>query len=320
MKTEMMSIFLTEEGLSAEALLRISGGREGHGVVCSVGFFDGVHRGHRCLLQQIQEESRRRGMEAVLLTFGRHPREVVQADYVPQLLTTTQEKLQLLAQAGTENVAVLDFTREMSMLTARQFMQQVLLPMGVKVLVMGYDHQFGHGGGDLSDYMEWGRELGIEVLRATELGGDHVSSSECRRRLMEGRVEEAARLLGYRYLLTGTVESGHRMGHSLGFPTANIHPQRGKVLPRGGVYAVWVTLPDGSRHAGMLNIGSRPTMQNGEEVSIEVNILDYEGNLYGETIQLEFVKRLRDERKFSSLHELQQQLAKDRACVIQQLL
>lgn len=289
--------------------------------VASIGFFDGVHRGHRHLIRQVESAAKQRDMDAMLITFCRHPREVVQPDYIPQLLTSTREKVQLLEQADIQRLEVLNFDHEMSQLSAKDFMRQVLRDqLGVKVLVMGYDHHFGHGGGEMEDYIRWGEEVGIEVLRAEELPQDYVSSSECRRKLMAGEVEEAARLLGHPYLLTGQVGEGHHIGQKLGFPTANVILERGKVLPAHGVYAVKVRMESASgqthEYAGMLNIGTRPTMENGEDTSIEVNILNFEGDLYGKTIQLEFLKRLRDERKFSSFQELQEQLGKDREQVI----
>jgi len=281
--------------------------------VASIGFFDGVHRGHRYLIEQVEDEAQRRGMDTMLITFNRHPREVLHPDFVPHLLTSAEEKLQLLRQTGLKRVEILDFTPEMSQLSARDFMRDILhKKLGVKVLVMGYDHKFGNGGGTLEDYVRWGREVGIEVIRAKELPQEYVSSSECRRRLQEGDVEGAAQLLGHRYLLTGKVGQGRHVGTGLGFPTANVVAERGKVLPKKGVYAVWVNLGDGTRLKGMLNIGKRPTLDNGEDTSIEVNILDFTGDVYNKTIQLEFAKRLRDEQKFNSLEELQQQLAEDR--------
>lgn len=286
--------------------------------VASIGFFDGVHRGHHFLIEQVEDEAQKRGMDPLLITFARHPREVLQSDYMPQLLTSPQEKLQLLRQAGLKRVEILDFTQQMSQLTAREFMQHILHDqLGVKVLVMGYDHRFGKDGGSPEDYVRWGEETDIEIIRAKELPETYVSSSECRRRLREGDVEGASLLLGHPYLLMGRVGKGRHIGTGLGFPTANVVPEHGKVLPRNGVYAVWVKWADGTRLKGMLNIGKRPTLDNGEDTSIEVNILGFNGDIYDETIQLEFVKRLRDEQKFSSLEELQNQLWQDQEKVLE---
>lgn len=288
--------------------------------VASIGFFDGVHHGHRYLIHQVQEVARERGMEAMIVTFGQHPREVLQADYVPQLLTSTKEKLQLLRQTGIERIETLDFTKELSQMKARTFMQEVLREkLGVRVLVMGYDHRFGCDAGSFEDYVAWGKEVGIEVLHAKEMPNEHVSSSECRRRLQEGDVVKAASLLGHRYLLTGRVGEGHHMGTRLGFPTANVMLERGKIVPKRGVYAVWVRMEDGTCLKGMLNIGKRPTLANGEDTSIEVHIMDFHGDLYGKDIQLEFVRRMRDEQRFDSLDALQDQLVQDRDAILKVL-
>ena len=283
-----------------------------HAFVATIGFFDGVHRGHLCLIQQLLEEARKRGLKSLLVTFDRHPRTVVSPGHVPTLLTTLEEKEGLLRRTGVDEIAVLPFTHEMSCLSAREFMEQVLRrELNVQVLILGYDHAFGHGGGSLNDYMRWGKETGIEVLRAHELEDVMVSSSKCRRLLETGDVKGAAEMLGRPYSLSGEVVRGFHVGHELGFPTANLQADADKLIPAYGAYAVWATLEDGERHGGMLNIGNRPTIGNGETMSIEVNLLDYEGDLYGQRMTVEFVGRLRDERRFASRDELMQQLAQD---------
>ena len=211
-------------------------------------------------------------------------------------------------------IAILPFTLELSRLSAREFMEQVLRrELGVEVLILGYDHAFGHGGGSLDDYVRWGRETGIEVVRAHELSSLMVSSSKCRRLIEEGDVRGASEMLGRFYTLSGEVVRGFHVGHELGFPTANLQVDAEKVMPRNGAYAVWATLADGERHGGMLNIGTRPTIGNGETTSVEVNLLDYDGNLYDQRLTVEFVARLRDERRFDSRSELMSQLALDEA-------
>ena len=280
--------------------------------MASIGFFDGVHRGHLCLIRQLQELAKQRGMRSMLVTFDRHPRTVVSPGHVPTLLTTLEEKECLLRQTGVDEIVVLPFTQELSRLTAREFMEKVLRDeLCVRALVLGYDHAFGHGGGSMNDYVCWGEETGIEVVRAHELEDVMVSSSKCRRALEQGNVESAADMLGRWYTLGGEVVRGFHVGHELGFPTANLQPDEEKLVPGHGAYAVWVTLEDGTRREGMLNIGNRPTIGNGEAVSIEVNVLDYEGDLYGQRLTVEFVGRLREERRFASRDELMQQLAQD---------
>lgn len=285
--------------------------------VASIGFYDGVHQGHLHLIEQVKTLAAERGLDSLLVTFYEHPRQVLHSDYIPQLLTSPEEKLTLLRQTGVDRIELMHFTSGMSQLTARQFMQQVLHDrLGVKVLVMGYDHHFGHGGGSFEDYQQWGKEIGIEVIRATEKkmesAGDGVSSSAIRRLLIQGDVKGAAALLGHPYTLQGTVVRGHQIGHELGFPTANLQQGTYKLVPCMGVYAVWVELEDGQRYAGMLNIGQRPTVNNGSEQTIEVNLIDFDGNLYGCHVTLHFIDFLRLERRFDSREQLIEQIKLDR--------
>jgi riboflavin kinase/FMN adenylyltransferase len=236
-----------------------------------------------------------------------HPRSIVSTDYVPSLLTTTEERVSLLKEAGIEEVEVLHFDKRMSEMDAPTFMRSVLKErLGVKVLVMGYDHRFGHGGGSQEDYARWGKECGIEVVVARELDDVYASSSEIRRKLSEGDVRSAALLLGHPYMLTGMVESGHQIGRTLGFPTANLRIVADKLIPANGVYAVKPNLGN-----GIINIGKRPTLDNGNNRSIEVHIINYDGDLYGKGIQLDFIARIREERKFANLDELRTQIHND---------
>lgn len=290
------------------------------GCAVTIGFFDGVHRGHRYLLQQLEEMASDEGLSAVAVTFDRHPKEVVSKDFSPLLLTTQIEKLSLLSQFFKGEIVVLPFTLELSSLTAKEFMQSVLREkLNTEVLLMGYNHRFGHGGGTMEDYMNWGSEMGIEVRMAKALEGEKVSSSRIRNLITEGDVEKANTLLGYRYFMTGSIVEGKQIGRQIGFPTANLSLPERKLLPACGVYAVEVEMTDGTRRGGMLCIGHRPTVEANGELSIEVHIFDFKGNLYGKEIRLEFIGRLREERRFSSLEELQQQLRKD-AVAVQKLI
>lgn len=255
----------------------------------------------------------------MLVTFYEHPRTVLHSDYIPQLLTAPDEKLALLRETGVGRIEMLHFTEEMSRLTARDFMRNVLHnEFGVKVLVMGYDHQFGHGGGTIEEYVQWGQEVGIEVVRAEEMKNvetamckqQSLSSSTIRRLLNEGNVEGASTLLGHPYTLQGRVVKGHHIGHELGFPTANLQPHEHKLVPANGVYAVWVEVENG-HHQGMVNIGERPTIDSSHTLSIEVNIFDFEGDLYGQQITIHFVERLREERHFESREALIRQIEQD---------
>lgn len=288
--------------------------------VATIGMFDGVHRGHRHLLRQVAEEARRRDLASMVLTFDRHPRRVLDEAYQPSLLSTLDEKVHLIEATDIDICRVVPFTRELATLTAREFMAEVLRDrLHVEVLVMGYDHHFGHGGGTREDYVEWGKETGIDVVFAEELEGEKTSSSAVRRLLAAGDVEGAGRLLGYPYMLSGEVVEGRGVGHQLGFPTANIAVSSDKLPPRAGVYAVWAELPDGTRRKGMLNIGSRPTLHNGTDTTYEVNILDFIGDLYGKPLRLSLIQRLRSEQTFASLDALRAQLTADAARASQML-
>lgn len=281
-------------------------------IVATIGFFDGVHRGHQYLIQQVREEADAIKGQSLIVTMNPHPRMVLQPGFEPELLTTVNEKLDMLRASGANKVEILHFDREMSCLTAREFMQRVLKKnFQVGTLVMGYDHHFGHDGGTFEEYYQWGKECGIEVVLAHELKGRHVSSSVIRKMLKAGNTEEASELLGRPYEIRGQVVSGHHVGRTMGFPTANLIPEPMKLIPKCGVYAVWVILPDGTHQKGMLNIGRRPTIDNGNDITIEVNLLHFIGDLYQSSLNLQVIHRLRDERKFDSVEELQHQLSMD---------
>ena len=297
-------------------------GGAGGGAVSTIGFFDGVHRGHQCLIQQVKEEARRRGAQSLLITFDRHPRAVFAPGSVPPLLTTAEEKMALLRATGVDDIFVLPFDRSMAALTAREFMRQVLKEqLGVTALVMGYDHRFGKPEGlstDFEHYQTWGREEGLDIVLAHELEGEHVSSSAIRQALETGNVTVAAHLLGRPYTWTGRVVHGHGIGRQLGFPTANLEASEpAKLLPACGAYAVVVNCssPTGEEweRKAMLNIGRRPTLENGDDVSVEVNIFDFHADIYSECIRVSLVKYIREEQKFDSVETLKKQLQTDEA-------
>ena len=247
----------------------------------------------------------------------------MQAAYQPQLLTTYDEKCAQLATTGADCCLTLDFTTALAALSARRFMAEILKEkLSVKVLIIGYDHRFGHDRSEgFAEYVEYGRELGMEVVRADAFAMSevNVSSSMVRACLAEGEVGMAARCLTRPYEITGRVVHGFHVGHELGFPTANIQVEDAqKLIPKNGVYAVWVKEKTGGEEhvwGGMLNIGLRPTMANGENRTIEVHLLDFAGDLYGCRLTLSFVRRLRDERKFRNKGELVHQLREDEAMV-----
>lgn len=286
--------------------------------VATIGFFDGVHKGHRMLIKSIVEEAAKTpGMRSTVISFDQHPRRVLNKEFQPALLTTNDEKLGLLSKTGVDSCVLLPFDLNMAAMSAREFMQTVLHDrLGVRKLIIGYDHRFGHNRAEgFEDYVRYGREIGIEVSKAGafEIDGVNVSSSVIRSFLSEGEVELARTCLGYNYFITGSVVSGYHEGRKMGFPTANIEvDDKLKLIPAPGVYAVKVC-PAGSGRVfgGMMNIGTRPTF-NGSDVTLEVNIFDFEGDLYGQSVTVSFVSRLRSERKFSSAEQLAKQLNKDR--------
>ena len=288
--------------------------------VATIGVFDGVHLGHQLVISKVLEQARQRRLVSTVITFDRSPREVLDPSFRPQLLTTLEEKSDIIASLGVDQLVVLPFTREMASLSAWDFMQQVLSDqLHVKVLFTGYDNRFGHDRTEgFDDYVRYGEQLGMQVLRGdVELmdgGSLAVSSSEIRRLLAdEGRVELMPRYLTRRYVLKGRVMPGEHIGHKIGYPTANLEPEgTGKLIPAAGVYAVWAML-DGeqSPRPAMMNIGMRPTF-DGHHQTLEVNILGFDGDLYGQMVQVTFVERLRDERKFDSPEALAAQLEQDR--------
>lgn len=265
----------------------------------------------------LKKVARERGVEACVITFDRHPRQVVQPEWCPEMLTTLEEKTQLLEATGIDRCEVLHFDREMANQSAHDFMLHTLKEkLGVSILVTGYDNRFGHNRSEgFEDYVRYGKEIGIEVIKGEELtyGSNNVSSSSIRRMLKEGRIEDATRCLGREYQLTGTVVGGEHIGRTIGFPTANIRPDdSSKLIPANGVYAVdvWSQAGDINRERAMLNIGTRPTF-NGTATTIEVHIPHIAGNLYGSTLSIAFLRKIREERKFDSPEALVEQLNKD---------
>ena len=287
--------------------------------VATIGFFDGVHLGHRHLINQVKMAASLNGWCSSIITFPVHPRQVIQSDYQPSLLSSPEEKIELLASTGIDNCILLPFTRELSQLTAWEFMQLLYDQYKVRMLVIGYDHRFGHNRAEtFEDYCRYGRELGIHIMQATAYTQeqDKVSSSVIRRALLSGEVSTATKYLGYPYFMQGTIVSGYQVGRKIGFPTANLQVDfPNKLIPAIGVYAVRVSV-NGQSYRGMLNIGHRPTLNNGTDLSIEVHILDFEGDIYHQPMRIEFVDFLRPEAKFNSVDELTLQIQKDKEAAI----
>lgn len=320
------TLFIDDSSINCEAAASVglqtlcATGDEWMGCVATIGHFDGVHTGHRFLIDRVREEACRRGLWSLLITFDRHPREVVAPDFVPQALTTPEEKKRLLYGMGVDQVEVLHFDEAMSQMSPRDFLSYIKEKLNVKVLLVGYDHHFGHSQGEtVEDYKRYGKEVGIEVEAVPALPGEHVSSSAIRRLLATGDVERAAQLLGRPYSLSGIVVAGHQIGRQLGFPTANL-TVAGQMLPACGVYA--------ARCMGMpavLNIGYRPTVNtslspdqthepcgtDGGGMTIEVHVPGFKGDLYGQALTVELLRYLRPECHFDSLEKLREQIAQD---------
>lgn len=282
----------------------------------TIGFFDGVHRGHQYLVRRLVNEAHERDLEATVITFDRHPRQVLRADYQPRMLNTLAEKCALLSKTGVDNVVVLSFDEQMAALPANDFMQSVLCDkLNVRLLAMGYDNRFGNNRNEsFADYVAYGASMGIEVIRndAFGIGDNNISSSMIRSLLLEGEVDMAARCLGYAYMIKGRVVHGHHIGATMGFPTANIELEASdKLVPANGVYAVrvWVA-GDDRQYSGMMNIGLRPTF-SGNGNALEVHIFDFDGNLYDSEVSVAFACRLRAEKRFRNASELANQLKRD---------
>jgi riboflavin kinase/FMN adenylyltransferase len=292
--------------------------------VATIGTFDGVHRGHQFVVQQVVNQARERGLDAVVLTFPNHPLQVLRENFQPQMLTLSDEKEKLLQQTGVDRVVLMDFTKELAGMTARDFMQTILKErLNAQVLLMGYDNHFGHDRLSFADCQQCGRTLGIEVIGCEEYHiGESISSTTIRQALLSGDVETANHLLGYPYSLQGEVVQGFQNGRKLGYPTANLQVNPAKLIPENGAYLVKCQLSAANSQLstvncqlstlfGMLNVGTRPTLHNGRQRSIEVHLFDFDGDLYGQTLTLELLHHLRKEQEFDTLEALQQQLSAD---------
>ncbi|WP_418288604.1 bifunctional riboflavin kinase/FAD synthetase [Leyella stercorea] len=286
----------------------------------TIGFFDGVHRGHQFMIDSLTTMAHAQGRQSLVITFDRHPRQVVHADYVPQLITTTDEKLQLLHATAADRIEMLHFDAQMAQLSAYEFMRQVLHEKyGVAMLLTGYDNRFGHNRAEgFADYVRYGEEMGMKVLQNTpiDIDGMRVSSSLIRRQLAEGSINEANNCLGHPYSITGCVAHGFQEGRRIGFPTANIVPESAeKLVPGNGVYATRVSVEGGEWMPAMLNIGTNPTFQR-QQTTIEAHIIGFEGDIYGRKVRVEFGRKLRDEQRFESVEALQKQLETDKKEVL----
>jgi riboflavin kinase/FMN adenylyltransferase len=288
----------------------------------TIGVFDGVHAGHRQVIGQMKYEAQLHGYKSMVITFDKLPQQLFVPDFQAQLITTLDEKIQLLEGLGIDYVVVLPFNMQIAQLTAREFMAQILHEhLNVKALCIGYDNQFGRGRQEtFGDYVEYGKALNIHVFKAMEVcpdGFDVPVSSSLIRHLIteEGKVFEASQMLNYYYTLTGRVVTGEHIGTGLGYPTANVMSDNAeKLIPADGVYAVLASIDGSEPMQAMMNIGKRPTF-NGKQRTLEVNILDFKGDLYGKQVAISFVKLVRLEQHFSSADELKRQIEKDEVLI-----
>jgi len=284
--------------------------------VLTIGTFDGVHVGHQKILQQVKKEAEKIGGESVLFTFFPHPRMVLYPEsHGLKLLQTQEEKMAKLERVGVENCIVYPFTFDFSRLSAIEFVRDILVnKLHIKKLVIGYDHQFGKNReGNIAFLKEICEVYGFEVIEipAQDIDAVNVSSTKIRNAILDGDIAKANEYLGEKFELTGTIVHGQAIGKTIGFPTANIQVNSDlKLIPGNGVYAVDVSLKN-SHYFGMLNIGNRPTVNDSADRTIEVHILDFSSEIYAEEITVNFIDKLREEKQFSDLQELQKQLKED---------
>lgn len=287
----------------------------------TIGLFDGVHAGHRYLIDSLKKEAEKRGLKSMVLTFNNNPKQVLRTNFKPQLLTTPDEKRVQLQSLQLDSIVELDFTKEMAALSAFDFIQQVLYDKyQVGLLLVGHDHRFGKDRVDgFPEYVTYGKQTGIEVIEAAQFSTPslkQISSSTIRTALANGKIEQATALLSYPYSFEGEVISGYKVGRKIGFATANLKPVHpDKIIPGLGVYMVeifWQNRP----YKAMMNIGRRPTMDNDNNISLEVHILDFQEEIYGQILKVSFLKKIRDEKKFNAVEDLVEQLKKDKEFVV----
>lgn len=283
--------------------------------IITLGTYDGVHLGHQTIINQLNQRAKEVGGESVLLTFEPHPRVVLNKGVDSlQLLTTLDEKIELMEDYGLQNLILHPFTKEFSELTADEFVQKLMDEIGIHSFIIGYDHHFGKNRQGNFEYLcQLGEKLNFEVIQIQEVQthGLHISSTQARNALLEGDLVKANKILNRNYSLSGEVIHGDKIGRTLGFPTANLKVEQFKLIPGNGVYVVKV-YHNQQLYKGLLSIGTRPTVTDSLEKRVEVNILDFDQEIYGEKLKLEFVQKIRDDEKFDSLDELVTQMEADK--------
>lgn len=287
--------------------------------VVTIGMFDGVHAGHRAILQQLEKSKKQCDGESVLLTFWPHPRIFFGKTDGFSTLTTIEEKLRLLEQTGLDACVVLPFSKEFASLSPEEYIQKILVDgLKARKIVIGYDHKYGKNGLGTFDLMkQFGRVYNFEVeeINAFSFNSDAVSSTKIRHFLGEGNIEMANQYLSYNYFIQGSIIHGSQIGRTIGFPTANIHIENEyKMIPANGVY-VGYSIVDDKKYKAVINIGHNPTISENNKTSIEVHLIDFQQDLYNETLQVSFMYRLRDEQKFESLDALKNAIQRDVDCV-----
>lgn len=286
--------------------------------VVTIGTFDGVHVGHQMVIRKVVDEARMLEGESVLITFEPHPRKVVQPGYDLKLILSMDERIQLFEQLGIDHLFIIHFTKEFSQLSSEEFLvRYVFQPIKPAKLIIGYDHQFGK---DRKGDIHFLRQIagkhgfGVEQVEMEDLDGKPVSSTRIRDAIKNGNMKLAGKLLGFNYSISGIVVMGNQIGRTLGFPTANIHPDEPeKLIPYYGVYATLVEC-EGKMYKGMSNIGIRPTLDE-HNLTIEVNIFDFDKDIYGQRIRLFFLEHTRDEKRFRDLDLLRRRLVIDQVKV-----
>ncbi|WP_103865369.1 bifunctional riboflavin kinase/FAD synthetase [Aquimarina sp. I32.4] len=282
--------------------------------VVTIGTFDGVHIGHKKIIERLVESAKNNGLESVILTFFPHPRMVLQQDSGIKLINTIDERIQILKQTGLSSLVIHPFTKEFSRLTAGEYVQQMLVEcLNVRHVIIGYDHRFGRNrNSNITDLASYGvqKDFTVEEISKQDIDDVAVSSTKIREALSQGSIIKANTYLGYEFMLTGTVVKGKELGRKLNFPTANLHIEETyKLIPKNGVYIVKSCI-DNKTYFGMMNIGTNPTV-NGTQQTIETHFFDATFNLYDKKIQIQLLKRIRDEKKFDSIDELQNAMQHD---------
>jgi riboflavin kinase/FMN adenylyltransferase len=279
-----------------------------------LGNFDGLHIGHMALINTLIRECRLNGLDSIVYTFNKHPENILRKKLITPLLLTEEKKIALLSEISLDYLYFDEFNENFSRLSPEEFIRDVLIKkLHIKLAVVGYDYRFGYKGqGDIPLLKELGKKYGFRVIVIPAIKSDNkvVSSTKIREYIKDGELETSYKLLGRNYSITAEVVSGRRIGNTIGFPTANIHPERFLVLPANGVY-ITKTMLDGKLYNSMTNVGYNPTFEDVKEKTVETHILDFNGDIYGKKIEVFFLKKIRDERKFKNVEGLKAQIAKD---------